>query len=70
MIEQGNLAIAGPFPFSEPGDLRGVGIFRVGTEQTAKLTQDDPSVKAGLLKTEIHPWASGKGVLASGQPMQ
>jgi uncharacterized protein len=70
MIEQGNLAIAGPFPLTEPGELRGVGIFRVGTEQTAKLTQDDPSVKAGMLKTEIHPWASGKGVLASGQPMQ
>lgn len=70
MTDQGNLAIAGPFPFSEPGELRGVAIFRVGAEQTAKLAQDDPSVKAGLLKTEIHPWATGKGVLASGQPLQ
>ena len=69
MTDQGTLAIAGPFPFSEPGELRGVAIFRVGAEQTAKLTQDDPTVKAGLLKTEIHPWGTGKGVLASGQPM-
>jgi len=82
MTEQGNLAIAGPFPFSDPtndpttspttdsGDLRAVTIFRVGAEQTAKLTQDDPIVKAGFLKPEIHPWGTGKGVLASGQPMQ
>ena len=62
------MAIAGPFSFSDPGDLLGVAIFRVGTEQTAKLTQDDPTVKAGLLKTEIHPWMTGKGVLASGHP--
>jgi len=70
MIDQGNLAVAGLFPFSDQGELRGVSIFRVGTEQTAKLTEDDPTVKAGLLRTEAHPWGTGKGVLASGQPMQ
>ena len=70
MTEKGKIAVAGPFPFSDPGELRGVTIFRVGAEETAKLVQDDPSVKAGLLKTEIHPWVTGKGVLASGQPMQ
>jgi len=70
MIDQGNLAIAGLFPFNDQGELRGVAIFRVGMEQTAKLTKDDPTVKAGLLRTEIHPWGTGKGVLASGQPMQ
>jgi uncharacterized protein YciI len=70
MMDQGNLAVAGLFPRSDPGELRGVEIFRIGPEQTAKLLQDDPSVKDGLLKTEIHPWATGKGVLASGQPLQ
>jgi uncharacterized protein len=70
MIDHGNMAIAGSFPFSDEGELRAVAIFRVGAEQTAKLTQDDPIVKAGLLKAEIHPWGTGKGVLASGQPMQ
>jgi len=70
MTEQGNLAIAGPFPLSDPGGLRGVTIFRVNEAQTAKLTQEDPAVKAGLLKPELHPWATGKGVLASGQPLQ
>ena len=69
MIDQGKIAIAGPFPLSDQGELRGVAIFRVGTEQTAQLTQDDPTVKSGMLKPEIHPWGTGKGALASGQPM-
>jgi len=70
MTEQGKIALAGPFPLGEPGDLRGVVIFRVDESQAAKLTQEDPIVKAGVLKPELHPWATGKGVLASGQPLQ
>lgn len=70
MIEKGKIAVAGPFPLSDPGELRGVTIFRVGVEEAAKLVRDDPTVKAGLLKTEIHPWVTGKGVLEPGLPMQ
>lgn len=70
MTEQGNIALAGPFPLTDPGDLRGAVIFRVGEAQAAKLVQEDPIVKAGVLKAELHPWATGKGVLASGQPLQ
>ena len=70
MTEKGKIAVAGPFPINDTGELRGVTIFRVGAEETTKLVQDDPTVKAGLLKAEIHPWITGKGVLASGQPMQ
>ncbi|MGA7930462.1 MAG: YciI family protein [Candidatus Sulfotelmatobacter sp.] len=68
MIDHGTVAIAGPFAFSDQGELQGVIIFRVGAEQTAKLLH--PTIKAGLLKTEIHPWGTGKGVLAAGQPRQ
>lgn len=70
ITEQGYLAVAGPFPLTGQGDLRGVGIYRVGTDQTASLVRDDPIVKAGMLKPEIHPWVTGKGVLAPGQPVQ
>ena len=70
MTEQGSLAIAGPFPLDDQGELRGVEIFRVGAEQAARLVQDDPTVKAGFLKPEMHAWGTGKGVLAAGQPMQ
>ncbi len=70
MTAQGYLAVGGLFPLSVPGELRAVNIFRVGAEQTATLLKEDPAVKAGLFKTEIHPWITGKGVLAPGQPMQ
>jgi|SRR5271154_4377135 len=70
MTAQGYLAVAGLFPLSVPGELRAVAIFRVGAEQTATLLKEDPDVRAGLLKPEIHPWITGKGVLAPGQPMQ
>jgi uncharacterized protein YciI len=39
----------------------------LGAEQ---LMRDDPTVKAGRFKTEIHPWGTVTGVLASGQAMQ
>jgi uncharacterized protein YciI len=70
LTAQGQVAVAGPFPPGEQGELRAVAIFRVGTEQTAALLKDDPTVKAGLFKPEMHPWATGKGVLAPGQPVQ
>ena len=70
MTARGYVAIAGLVPLAVPGELRAVTIFRVGPEQTATLLKDDPSVREGLLKAEIHPWATGAGVLASGQPMQ
>ena len=70
MTEAGNMAVAGPFPFDDQGELRGVAVFRVDADQTAKLVQDDPAVKAGLLKTEIHPWITAKGMLAPGSPLQ
>jgi uncharacterized protein YciI len=70
MTQKGNMALAGPFPLSVAGELRGVMIYRVGEAQTAKLTEEDPVVTAGILKAEMHPWATGKGVLAPGQPLQ
>jgi uncharacterized protein YciI len=70
MILQGKIAIAGHFPFENPGDLHGLAIFRVDGDETTKLVQHDPTVKAGLIKPEIHPWITGKGVLAPGQAMQ
>ncbi len=70
MKAQGYMAIAGLLPFNDPRELRAVAIFCVGPEQTATLLKEDPAGKAGLLKPEIHPWATGKGVLAPGQPMQ
>jgi uncharacterized protein YciI len=41
MTSQGKVAIAGPFPFAVPGELRGVAIFRVPAEQATTLMQED-----------------------------
>ncbi|MFY9583531.1 MAG: YciI family protein [Candidatus Acidiferrales bacterium] len=68
LVDQGSLAVAGPL--RDEGDLRGIAIYRVGADQAAKLAQEDPLVKAGYLKPELHPWITAKGVLASGQPMR
>jgi len=69
MMGQGKIALVGRFSFSDP-DLRGVVIYRVALEEAKKFADDDPAVKAGLLRAEAHPWITGKGVLAPGLPMQ
>ena len=68
MTSQGKVAIAGPFPFAVPGELRGVAIFRVPAEQATKLMEEDAAVKAGVLKLETHPWITATGVLVPGLP--
>lgn len=65
-----NVALAGMFDSSDPGDLIGVAIFREGAEQTERLSRDDPAVQSGRLKFDSHPWITAKGVLASGQPLK
>ncbi len=70
MMAQGFLAVGGVFPPKDSGELRAVEIFRVNSEKTTELLKDDPAVKSGLLKPEIHPWATGKGILAQGLPLQ
>jgi len=68
LVEQGILAVAGPL--GDQGKLGGIAIYRVGAEQAARLAQEDPLVKAGYLKSELHPWITARGVLASGQPIR
>jgi len=68
LMSQGKVAVAGPFPFAVPGELRGVAIFRVSVEQATKVMQDDAAVKAGVPKLETHPWITATGVLATGLP--
>lgn len=70
MITQGNIAIAGPLASNDQGDPCEVIIFRIANDAAADMIQDDPAVKADIYKVEIHPWITGKGVLAPGQPVQ
>lgn len=68
--ERGDLAVGGGFLADQSDDLRGVTICRLSVDDCAKVAQEDPAVQAGVLKPEIHPWATGKGVLAPGQPLK
>lgn len=70
MTTQGNIAIAGALASNDQSDPREVVIFRIPNDQAADMIQDDPAVKADIYKVDIHPWITGKGVLAPGQPMQ
>lgn len=61
MYETGKMDICGPM--QEDGDIRGICIYNVATKEEAeKLANEDPMVKSGRLKVEVHPFYSAKGV--------
>lgn len=60
MYEKGFADISGPF--GDDGDIRGITIYNVPTQQMAdSLANMDPMVKSGRLIIEIHPWWAAKG---------
>jgi uncharacterized protein len=62
LVEAGTLVLNGPL--LDEVDLRGVGIFRVGSLAEAQTLSDtDPAVQAGRLVSEIHPWMVSKAIL-------
>lgn len=62
MAEAGALLMAGPF--LDGGDLRGVFLFRTGSQAEAEaLAAADPAVRAGRLIVDIHPWMTEAGIL-------
>jgi uncharacterized protein YciI len=55
--ERGIILLNGPF--DEAGELRGMSLYQVESADKAKeYAENDPAVKAGRLKIEIHPWWS------------
>ena len=55
MARSGKLVIAGPF--ENAGDYAGVFVFKGNSIDEAKaLAEADPTVKAGRLVIDIHPW--------------
>jgi len=61
MAESGKLVLAGPF--TDESDLLGIFVFQgVTREEAARLCANDPAVKAGRLRVELHPWYAAKGI--------
>lgn len=56
---EGLLAIVCPVP--DESDVAGIGIFTVGVDETRKIMDEDPGVKAGVLEYELHPCRSFPG---------
>jgi uncharacterized protein len=55
LAADGKLVVAGPFLDNQP--IRGIYIFNVTTIEEAKqLVETDPSIQAGTLEMELHPW--------------
>lgn len=62
MARSGKLVIAGPF--ENAGDYAGVFVFKGNSIDEAKaLAEADPTVKAGRLVIDIHPWLVPEGSL-------
>jgi len=60
MYEEGYADISGPF--GDDGEIRGITIYNVPTLAMAdSLANLDPSVRAGRLVIEVHPWWAAKG---------
>lgn len=61
MLDAKTFATAGPF--NGAGDLRGIFVIAAASMEEAKAIADaDPSVKAGQLAVELHPWWVAKEV--------
>lgn len=61
LAKSGRLVLAGPF--TDDGELRGIFVLQgVTREEAQELTANDPAVKAGRLRIELHPWYAAKGI--------
>jgi len=48
-------------PVNDGSEVSGIGIFTTDVEQTKKIMDEDPGVKAGIFVYEIHPTKSFPG---------
>lgn len=48
-------------PVTDESDVAGIGIFALGVDETRKIMDEDPGVKAGVFVYELHPSMSFPG---------
>jgi len=64
MHEQGHLLLAGPFSDQADETLRGFCLYRTSVEETRRLAESDPSVRAGRMAVDVMGWWTARGALA------
>ncbi len=57
--EEGKLVIV--CPINDGTEIKGIGIFNTSEEETRKIIDEDPGVKAGIFTYEIHRCRSFPG---------
>ena len=63
MREQGHLLLAGPFSDQADETLRGFCLYRTSVEETRRLVEADPSVRAGRMAVDVMGWWTKRGSL-------
>jgi uncharacterized protein len=63
MREAGHALITGPLSGQPDESLRGINLFRTSVEETRRLMEQDPSVKAGRLQVDVFTWYMPPGLL-------
>lgn len=61
LADAGKLVVAGPF--GDNGEMRGMLIFKLeSVEEARTLMEADPTLKAGRLTLDLHPWFAAAGL--------
>ena len=63
MGERGVLVLAGPFSEQADETMRGFCLYRTDLEETRRLAESDPSVKAGRMAVDVMTWWTTPGSL-------
>ncbi|MGH2678797.1 MAG: YciI family protein [Actinomycetota bacterium] len=61
MRRRGHMAAAGPFSDQPDETLRGICLYVTDLEETRRLAEGDPSVRAGRLSVDVLKWSFLRG---------
>lgn len=69
MVKSGKAVLGGPF--ADEGEIKGVYVFKAKNADEARAwAESDPSVKAGYLTIEMHPWWSEEVMRPATTPLK
>jgi uncharacterized protein len=65
MSDLGAMLLAGPFSEQPDETMRGFCLYRTDLEETRRLAESDPSVRAGRMAVDVMTWWTTPGTLPS-----